>query len=231
MSIFFYLNLGVILNSAIDYDFEIHLGLKKLMDLKKNRDGKDFTIYQLAKAINMPHSIIVKLLHNDPKKRVVNPRIDTLSKIIDFFKSDGFSVTLDDLIFGSKEIEINDSLIKKNLEDRNIEIFSFRNIFDKIGTIDIQAPKELKNLVAFLSEEEISPLFKKGSVFIIDLNSEVENDSLVAVKMKNNVLIKKIIQKNELKILNSIKENEKEIIYNPMAHNIIGSVIQIFPKM
>ncbi len=65
---------------------KIHLTLKTLMQMKSERDGINFTLYQLAKALNMPHSILSRLVHSQPSKRVNNPRIDTLSKIVDFLK-------------------------------------------------------------------------------------------------------------------------------------------------
>ncbi|OGT67603.1 MAG: hypothetical protein A3J38_10150 [Gammaproteobacteria bacterium RIFCSPHIGHO2_12_FULL_45_9] len=76
----------------------LHRTLRALMDQKTQRDHTPFTIYQLAKAIQMPHSILVKLMHEDPKKRVHNPRIDTLTRIVNFFKQDGFPITLDALL-------------------------------------------------------------------------------------------------------------------------------------
>src|SRR3990167_10301056 len=84
------------------YSNNIHLVLRNLFEKKTEKDKKNFTIYQLAKAIDVPHSILVKLMHTDPAKRVLNPRIDTLSKIVDFFKNDGFDIAIDDLISGAK---------------------------------------------------------------------------------------------------------------------------------
>lgn len=57
---------------------KIHITIKTLMHLKSERDGIAFTLYQLAKALNMPHSVLIRLLHHQPSKRVNNPRVDTL---------------------------------------------------------------------------------------------------------------------------------------------------------
>src|SRR6188472_954785 len=76
----------------------IHLTLKNLIEEKAKRDNAKFTACQLAEALGMPRSMITKLTHYDKSKRVLNPRIDTLIKIVDFFRADGFNVTLDDLI-------------------------------------------------------------------------------------------------------------------------------------
>jgi hypothetical protein len=81
---------------SINYKNDIYFMLRELLDLKSRRDGKIFTPSQLAKSIAMPHSVIIKLLHPDPTKRVNNPRIDTLIKIIEYFKAEGIMVKNDD---------------------------------------------------------------------------------------------------------------------------------------
>ena len=112
------------LENSINYHGELHSTLRGLIDLKSQRDGVKFTVYQLAKAINMPHSILIKLIHQDPTKRVNNPRVDTLAKIVEFFKLDGFSITLDDLLFGNKEIDIQSQSINLNYVEKSIQAFS-----------------------------------------------------------------------------------------------------------
>ena len=61
--------------------------IRRLIAQKAARDGRNFNVSQLAKAVNIAHSILVKLLHLDPEKRVTNPRIETLIKIVDFFSA------------------------------------------------------------------------------------------------------------------------------------------------
>ena len=78
-------------------ELNLNRALRALLDAKTQRDQTPFTVYQLAKAIEMPHSILVKLMHEDPSKRVYNPRIETLMRIVSFFQQDGFAVTLDSL--------------------------------------------------------------------------------------------------------------------------------------
>ena len=181
--------------------------LRELIDQKSCRDGKVFTISQLAKAINMPHSILVKLIHPDPAKRVNNPRVDTLAKIIEYFKEDGFKIKIDDFLFNNKEVDIFSQSLEINHSEKIIQTFSLNDLSKKIGTINIKLPNFYDNLVAYVAEEEIKPFFKAGSIFIVDIKSRPENDNLVAVKMKdhNTIKIKKIlINNNKLFLLKHV---------------------------
>jgi transcriptional regulator with XRE-family HTH domain len=198
--------------------------------MKSLRDGKDFSIYQLAKAINIPHSIIVKLLHSDPSKRVSNPRIDTLAKIVDFFKSDGFQVTIDDLILGNYEIDIN-SVSIKHTENIAVEIFSLDNIYKNIGKININLTTKSDGLIALLSDKKIDPFFKAGSVFIIDTTIPIKEDNLVAVRMEEKpiVQIKKLIINNKIKHLSDLIGSNL-IKFSAVHHHILGVIIQVNVK-
>lgn len=78
--------------------YSIHTKIKNLIVKKTKRDGIVFTPSQLANAINLNRSVISKLIHENPYKRVLNPKIDTLVKIVVFFQNDGFDITLDELV-------------------------------------------------------------------------------------------------------------------------------------
>jgi hypothetical protein len=222
------------LENSIHYNGELHLTLRELIDMKSKRDGISFTVYQLAKAINMPHSILVKLIHPDPAKRVNNPRIDTLAKIVDFFKSDGFLVTIDDLLLGHKEIDIPSQSINQKYIEKSIQTFSLDYEQKVIGVIDIKLPEEFhNNFIAFLSEEEISPFFKKGSIFIVDKNIKPENDNLIAIKMEKyrKILIKKLVIDGSKKYLFSINNRDEKILLLPTdQYLIIGVIVQVNAK-
>lgn len=215
---------------------KIHLTLRNLMEMKSARDGVNFTLYRLAKSLNMPHSVLLRLIHLEPSKRVNNPRIDTLYKIVEFFKLDGFNITVNDLLMGFKdsaEITIQDqSPIIFNSEYK-LPLYSFNATkLDKIGQIQIKLSTQAKDLIALRSEEEIKPIFKKGSIFILDPNAKLENDSLVAVKVEkqHHILIKKInIHINQL-MLTSFDNSAAPIIFNPQLHSIVGVVVQVNAK-
>lgn len=221
------------LDNSIDYNNELCTILRDLIALKSKRDGKNFTSYQLAKAINMPHSILIKLIHQDPEKRVYNPRIDTLTKIIEFFKSDGFSITIDDLLFGRKEIDIISQPIKNNYTDKNIQIFSLDYEQSKLGTITINLPDDHANIMAYLSEEEINPFFKSGSIFIVNKDMKPENNNLIIIKSERDkkTSIKKLIINGMKRYLMSLNDNDDIIELLPTLHYlIIGVVIQVNAK-
>lgn len=219
-----------------DNNNKIHLTLKTLIQMKSERDGVSFTLYQLAKALNMPHSILSRLTHPQPSKRVKNPRVDTLFKIVEFFKLDGFNITVNDLLTGleeNSEIKIKDQQLASFLTEAELPLYSFSAIHQtKIGNIHIKLATMTENAIALLSEEAIKPLFKKGSIFIIDTKVNPENDNLVAVKMENNknILIRKFYIDKNKKLLKAYDSSADPIILNRKIHSIIGVVIQVNAK-
>ena len=215
---------------------KIHLTLRTLMQMKSARDGVNFTLYRLAKTLNMPHSVLLRLIHLEPTKRVNNPRIDTLHKIVEFFKLDGFNITVNDLLMGlSSELEmtIQDQQPFFLNKETELPLYSFNATKqDKIGQIQIKLNTTAKDLIALLSEEEIKPIFKKGSIFIIDSHATLENDSLVAVKIENNrqILIRKINLETNTTLLMAYDNSTPPLILNPQLHSILGVVVQVNAK-
>ncbi|MES2141436.1 MAG: LexA family transcriptional regulator [Pseudomonadota bacterium] len=214
---------------------KIHLTLKSLMQMKSERDGANFTLYQLAKALNMPHSILSRLVHSQPNKRVNNPRIDTLFKIVEFFKTDGFNVTINDLLMGFEEntITIQDQKLDSFLTEVKLPLYSFNTSHsEKVGMASIKLTRIPDNAIAFLSAEAIQPLFKQGSIFIVDTQLKPKKDSLVAIKLVNNdrILIKKIHIERNKKWLKSIDNSANPVILESRYHSIVGVIIQINAK-
>ncbi|TAK74012.1 MAG: hypothetical protein EPO11_07485 [Gammaproteobacteria bacterium] len=183
----------------------------------------------------MPRSMITKLIHPDESKRVLNPRVDTLLKIVEFFKTDGFNITVDDLLgVKSSSILIQDQKINPKNTQRTISLFSFDNkTKTKLGTIDIKTSIQSDNVIALLADDDIKPLFKKGSIFIVDPDATLENDTLVAVKLNQSkkIQIKKYQIQGHKRILISLESHEKPIVLMPTErHDILGAVIQINAK-
>jgi hypothetical protein len=213
----------------------LHTVLRELIDKKSARDNIDFTAYQLAKEIGMPRSLITSLTHPDEVKRVTNPRISTLVKIVEYFKSDGFNITLEDLLgIQTEAIDIqNESIIATDITT-SIPIYSFE--YDKsktIGTIDLELSSESKNVFGLLASAEISPLFKAGSLFIIDQDITPKSNNLIAIRLNpsDNISIKKYQQINNKIHLKSLDEDTKDIILLPTtSYEILGVVIQINAK-
>lgn len=214
---------------------KIHLTLRTLMQMKSARDGANFTLYRLAKSLNMPHSVLLRLIHLEPTKRVNNPRIDTLYKIVEFFKLDGFNITVNDLLTGisdASEMTIQDQAFSFTTE-AELPLYSFdATKRDKIGKIQIKLGTAAKDLIALLSAEEIKPIFKKGSIFIVDPNATLENDSLVAVKIENNqqILIRKIYLETNKTLLMTYDNTTSPLILNSQLHAVLGVVIQVNAK-
>ncbi len=212
----------------------IHIELKRLIELKSKRDQIKFTSSQLANALQMPRSIITKLTHPDSLKRVTNPRIDTLLKIVDFFRADGFNVTIDGLLgLDTKSINVQDQeLPPKNM--RQIILFSFDSDLNKIlGEIRIKTHSKAPNIIALLADHDIRPIFKKGSIFIIDREAHPTHDTLVAIKLSSSkrFTIKKYWVNGTKQILKSLDSNESSIaITSNFQHEILGTVIQINAK-
>jgi hypothetical protein len=171
-------------------------------------------------------------MHKDPEKRVYNPRIDTLKSIIDFFKSDGFSISVDDL-FNRKEIDIMSQPTIENYVDKHIQIFSLNYEQSKIGTITMRLPDDNADLIAFLSDEEINPFFKSGSIFIVNKDIKPGDNNLVIIKSEpdKKTCLKKLSVRGAKRYLISLNDNEDVIEFLPTLHYlIVGVVTQINAK-
>lgn len=214
----------------IEQQNAIHSALKQLIDLKSKRDHSHFSLSQLARAIDMPHSILSKLTHEDPARRVSNPRVDTLSKIVDFFKRDGFEVTIDALL-GKQAIKAIQEQPKRKLL---IPLYFLdSDLSNRFGSFEYDGPGELENLIALVADDYIEPMFKKGSVFVVDISIKPVEGTLVAVKLPGHekLLLRKLFM-NAGKI--SLKLYDKD--HSPLELmpseqcQIIGAVVQVTAK-
>lgn len=210
----------------------IHTVLKDLIEAKSKRDGIKFTSYQLANALAMPRSIITKLTHPDESKRISNPRIETLVKIVDFFREDGFNITIDDLLGINRTIDVQAQSIESVNHTYSINLFSLSNSKQKIGTFDLSLPNKHKNIHALYAENEVAPYFKAGSIFIIDLDAEPNHDHLIAIKFDTAeiVHIKKYYKNNNKVILKSLNDDTEIVLMPTQACKILGVVIQVNAK-
>lgn len=209
----------------------IHTVLRNLIEEKSKRDNKEFTAYQLARALDMPRSLITSLTHSDESKRVVNPRISTLLKIVDFFRADGFDIKIEDLLgLNTNTIDITQEQPAINQYLITIPVYSLIN--KKLGTIDLEISNTATNVMAVYINEEIPPFFKIGSIFIIDKDLSPENDNLVAVTLNNpeHILIKKYLYSKGKTYLQSLDKQENIIVMPTMQLKIIGVIIQVNAK-
>jgi transcriptional regulator with XRE-family HTH domain len=216
-------------------NFSLHITLKYLIDQKSKKDNVEFTAYQLAKAIGVPRSLITSLTHPKMSKRVTNPRISTLLKIVNFFRLDGFNITIENLLGITKEVEIQHEKINTLTEIASIPVYSIDDYSSiSLGTINLPLKHKSKNLFALHSEYNIPPFFKAGSFFIIDQDLIPENENLIACSFTDmhKILIRKyILFKNKI-YLRSLERNEKDILIMPTTpYKIIGVIIQVNAKI
>lgn len=222
-----------------NFTTSIHTVLKNLIEEKSNRDAVKFTSSQLANALCMPRSMITKLTHPIHSKRVVNPRIDTLLKIVDFFRQDGFDITIDHLLGATaKAINVQDQKITSNTTVKTIPLYTFDNSLKvKLELIEIKFQGDTSNIIALLSDSDVSSIFKKGSIFIIDQKLSPENDMLIAAKIAgfDKIQIRKYICKKKVRELHPIaldnsSPKQSPIKLNEIEHSIIGVVVQVNAK-
>lgn len=218
----------------IEYNNNIHLVLKDLIDRKSKRDHSTFSLSALAKAINMPHSILSKLMHEDPSRRVSNPRLDTLCKIVHFFKKDGFNITLDELLEGLKQppLEIPSSHVA---ERTSVPLYFLdSDLTQKIGSVELDLQNKSGNIIAFVSDEYIPPMFKKGSTFVVDQDAEPEHNTMVAAQLPGHekILIRKLfIAGNKLELKIHDADPSPISLMPTMQYRIIGVVTQVNAKI
>jgi hypothetical protein len=209
----------------------IHSALKQLIDLKSKRDHSHFSLSQLARAIDMPHSILSKLTHEDPARRVSNPRVDTLSKIVDFFKGDGFDVTIDELLAGQGIKPAQEQPKRKLLLPL---YFLDADLSNKIGTFEYEGPGDVNSLIAVVTDDYIEPLFKKGSIFVVNTQGEPEEGSLVAVQLSGHdkLLIRKFFVSGGKILFKLHDQDPSPLVMMPtQQYKIVGPIIHINLKI
>jgi transcriptional regulator with XRE-family HTH domain len=205
----------------------IYFALQDAISRKAARDNKKITAYQLAKAIGIPHSILVKILHHDPKKRVKNPQISTLTKIIDYFQADGFNLSIDGILSGNTIEDVSVANIQK-LSQRTIKknLIVINQNDETIGDMDIYVNSTHSNIFAILIEDQ-DFLFQSGSIFIVDRDIKLSNGTLVAIRLQGKIYIKKLHIADECKQLVEFNNENSTIILDKTEHQILGIVIQI----
>lgn len=206
-----------------------HIGksIQNLIDEKQRRDGTKFTPANLAKAINVDRSLVTRILSGE----VTNPRVDTLSKIVKFFITDGFNLRLDDLLGLSSLVNINDQVVTQET-NFDLPLYSMHN-FDgeKIGTVSISLPYAPNGKLAFVSHVDIPPIFRAGSIFIVDTLKNAENNRLVAILADNKIHIRRYFtnyESNGGKLVTMSNDEEKPL--DIKKEKIVGVVIKINAK-
>jgi len=159
----------------------------------------------------MPRSLITSLTHSNASKRVTNPRVTTLLRIVDFFRADGFDITIEDLLgLQQKTIDITkEKIIPTHVE--TISVYSLNN--KKLGTVKLNLSFSSKNITSLYINKDIPPFFKAGSIFIINNDLKPENGNLIALTLNysEQIIIRKcFLSKNKMRLLSL--ENEEDIM-------------------
>lgn len=223
------------MGQAKSFHLSIHLTLKRLIDEKSLRDNVKFTACQLAAALGMPRSMITKLTHADKSKRVTNPRVDTLIKIAEFFRADGFNVSLDDLIgMNSAAIEFEERAIQQEESAYTIPVYAFNaGVKAHVGSMDIKLHDWNDEFYGLKINDDIPPYFKSGSIIILNPEASIELDNLIAVLLpgSSQVQLRKYCQGDNKIILRSLDTSQNDIMLMPTTqYEILGVVVQINAK-
>lgn len=212
----------------------IHSVLIELINQKTQKDGKTFNGAKLAASLNLPRSSISRLIHPDANKRLTNPTLNTLIKIIDFFNNEGINITLNDFVsLKKRSIDVQEQQIQNLNTSIPVPLYDIYDEYQNTSIIaDVENP--FNQYKALVISNNFPPFFKKGSIFIIDQNKIPQNDNMIAIKIDNNpgIQIKKIFitQKNIKYISNLMEDNQKNALCKYKKYVIIGVVTGIITK-
>lgn len=211
----------------------IYVVLSKLIEEKSRRDKVNFTSSRLANELNVDRSLISRLIHEDPSRRVTNPTSETLVKIVNYFRNDGFDISVDDLLGIRRTIDIQAQNTKILSIDAIVPLYALDDISKKIGTVEAKLTSQSQGIIALYTQQDIEPIFNQGSIFFIDPELEPEDNTLVAVKLNNSnsVLIRNFKMQGRKQVLKSYSAKEDDITLLPtMDYLIIGVVVQVIPN-
>lgn len=212
----------------------IQRAISTLIEEKAKRDNIKFNQAKLADEIGVSRSIISRLLQKDPnKKRVTtNPPVDLLIKITDYFRGQGFNITLDDLL-GRSNVDVQSQDISVFKAISTVPLYELSNPQEKVGIVKAEIYSKSKNLFAFISSYDIEPIFKSGSMFFVDPELKPTDNTLIAVKIDNSeeILIKNFRVEGHKQRLRSYNNQNDDITLQPdMDYRIIGVVVQVNPN-
>ncbi|MGQ3892594.1 S24 family peptidase [Legionella sp. CNM-4043-24] len=174
-------------------------------------------------------------MHPDKDKRMTNPTIGTLIKIVDFFKADGIPVSIDDFVGTRKTIvNVQEQALEPLTHTKTVPVCNWYGGQEQSDIrINVCENEQNINLIAFIAEEDFKPIFKKGSVFIVNKDVRPENDNIVGIKLEvdGKILIKKLHKNNNRLFVSRFENDLEEIELSPeQYYDIIGVVVQIIAK-
>lgn len=213
----------------------LHEAISNLLKLKSERDRIEFTCNKLANAIGVPASVLTRLTHPDPEKRVNDPRINTLLKIVDFFRTDGFNVSLDTLLgIQAQGVEIEDQPLDALTHEVKLPLYSLSlGESRQIGKVELNiAVPYSPSIMAFYAEDDLKPIFKKGSIFVIDKQQALANNNLIAIRVEDSgpVIVRRYLREGNTEFIQELDSNNKADFKSLQGSLVIGVIVQIDAK-
>lgn len=188
--------------------------VNSLIKMKAKRDN-GFTSGRLSSEIGVNRSILKRILSGE----VPNPRLDTIQKICQYFYNDGFPVNIEEIVTNAD---------KKTISKVGIPLFMSGSCISSVGSIEMDSiTKGSADMLAILAENDVSPMSKKGSVFIVNTSIKAKAGQVVAVKdvATNTVSFFNAANDGASKV-NSINKDE-DLIKLTDTQEVLGVVVKI----
>jgi len=203
---------------------------KKLAsNLRKLLDERNLSENEIAQAINIPVMTVRRIVSGE----TTDPRISTLTLLADYF-----NVSLDSLMddYETKSI----SLMNKNVP-QFIPILDWKTAASIKTTKDIDLktwkdwhPITLGDQYSFSdkafaleSRPSMQPLYRRGTLFIIEPNETPADTDIVLVKInkENTLSLRELIIDPPKWQLQPVVHGSEMIFYDKKEHSIVGVVI------
>lgn len=210
---------------------DVFSALTKLISAKTLRDKKRFTPSALSNALGLKRSVIQRLVHPDPEKRVTNPRVDTLMKIVNFFREDGFNISLDHFTSGSLEQDTQNGEHVLKLQ-KTIELYpSAVSLSQGYEAVELKLLSDIKRPLAYMPAEGSVPFFQDGMVYVMETDENPDpnaNQTIIVKTGRDSVVIGKYSQENNQSVVTPLIHEQAPVqLSSGNDHTILGVVKQI----
>ncbi len=181
------------------------------------KNGERISLTRISKAIGISRRRFTELLKFDDTQPYQEPSFTVISKIIEYFKLEGYALSYDDFISDNFKTNYETNVIELNVYDLN------GNLTDKKIRF---APSERASnfkFKAFLINNEIAPLYPAGTIFIVDKDSTDNNCSILYSENGKAIILRR-------QLINNISIYANVIGGNVIAINhvnMLGKIIYI----
>jgi Peptidase S24-like len=101
---------------------------------------------------------------------------------------------------------------------------------EKIGDILIPLSNPSPGLIVIIGNKDIEPIFKAGSLFIVDTQRQINHNNIIAIAAANEVLIRRIFIKEGQRLITTIIGDLAIAPLNDITHQVLGVVTRINAK-